>query len=94
MLSPLVFTLGFLPRAVVNGFFVAYTQATVLHTIASGASGPAWKKTATRYATVDLMMVNAQADAQMLRVAKSARTAIPGTTGLPVIQRPDRLRHH
>lgn len=40
------------------------------------------------------MMVNDRADYQMFRVAKSARTAISGTTGLPVIQKPDRLRHH
>jgi hypothetical protein len=40
------------------------------------------------------VMVNAQADAQMSRVAKSAETDISGTTGLPVIQRPDRLQHH
>lgn len=40
-------------------FFRLYFHASVLRTTAGAASGAARKETATRYAIVDLMMVNA-----------------------------------
>jgi hypothetical protein len=51
--------------AVVSGFFSSVLSTTsVLRTTAGAASGAARKKTATRYATVDLMMMNALVEAQ------------------------------
>ena len=43
MLSPLVFTLGFSPRAVVSGFFIVFGIRTPDDT--SGSAWTAWKKT-------------------------------------------------
>ena len=45
-------------------FFRLYFHASVLRTTAGAASGAARKKTATRYATVGLMMMNALVEVQ------------------------------
>ena len=48
-----------------DGFFLCpFHSLVVLRTTAGAASGAARKETATRYATVDLMMVNAKTDWQ------------------------------
>jgi len=48
MLSPLVFTLGFSPRAVVSGFFYCFSTTSVLHTIVVSLHGLLGRKHRTQ----------------------------------------------